>query len=136
MPEGNSLIDGWQSYDEASRRLAKECENMNIAQSDPNGEKIINENKAHHSSCIESDKVLMWHCFQCGLDEDASEILSKLDAADLEMALDKAEKTLKEIAEVRERVDYLIPITVATEAYEKCLKIAHRYFAEKEKENE
>ena len=53
--------------------------------------------------------------------------------------LAKAEQKLKEISEAREQVDHRIPIsvaieaTIATEAYEECLRIAHKYFEEKEK---
>ena len=35
--------------------------------------------KEHHPSCRESDKDLVWHCSQCGLNEsaDETEIISK-----------------------------------------------------------
>ncbi len=33
----------------------------------------------HHPSCRESDKDLVWHCNQCGLNESAADIEAKLD---------------------------------------------------------
>ncbi len=34
--------------------------------------------RTHHPSCRESDKDLVWHCCQCGLNEDASNIETEL----------------------------------------------------------
>ncbi len=33
----------------------------------------------HHPSCRESDKDLVWHCNQCGLNESAADIENQLD---------------------------------------------------------
>ncbi len=35
----------------------------------------------HHPSCRESDKDLVWHCSQCGLNEPATDVETKLAEA-------------------------------------------------------
>jgi hypothetical protein len=35
---------------------------------------------AHHPSCTENDKDLVWHCNQCGLNESAAALEEKYDA--------------------------------------------------------
>lgn len=37
---------------------------------------------AHHASCGNIHRSLVWHCDQCGENESAEDVLDRLDAAD------------------------------------------------------
>ena len=50
----------------------------------------------HRPNCQESDKILFWHCIQCGENESAEEFCNKL--ADLRRQLIEKNEILKAIA--------------------------------------
>ena len=48
--------------------------------------------EGHHLSCAPCDRVLVWHCDQCGLNEPAQEEESRVDAGPLADELAEAAK--------------------------------------------